>query len=672
MELIYLWIKKHKHIEEKGFNFSPHIQCSYEKNQTLIIKENEYKSIFPENIKISAIIGENGSGKSTLIELISLFRTEIKNFPHFILCYLHKNILYVITRSDYHNFECLDISKIKNETKYKIFSGKSVFSGNMFNISMFTNGLPDFTYQNKYTELLRTSRKYDQFYNGFNVNYTNPNEDKKIFEQNLKYAHILKFDESIFKNIDMKFMFDMYKIEIDFNNYGYSIDKKYQQLINDRSLNNTSFDIEGLDSIFSKYENIKTGQLKVEYLKKYKKNIFHQYIAIQCIDQVIYTFKNISRDFKEELAEKYIIKLIDDINIYTKMADEQIKDRLDSLDKSLLKYFTVIAICHSHYKNFESSFLLPYLQSLKKTKRKGAINEIKREYYYLFKGKSFFKHFDLLWKIFDNNFELEDFALDKYVFVSKATKITSKDINKYHNKIFKYKFFEELYWTSLLRINFINSQHSQYTYNSLSTGEKQLFNLLINFAYTIISTSDENLTNHIYFFEEVDVGLHPEWQKKIIYNVLSLLEFLYRKHQKIFDIHLLFTTHSPFMLSDIPKEHVVFIKNGKQIQSFKDNEQTFGANIHNLLAHGFFMEKGLLGEFARKKIQQVIYHLNQKEDELEKKDILPIIDKIGEPFLKQKLIEQYYDRYPEEKNIDNEIELLEKKLVELKNVKNSN
>ena len=70
MELVYLWVEKYKNIENQGFNFSPRFECSYdEEKEELTINENkDYVSIFPENINVTAIVGENGSGKSSILE----------------------------------------------------------------------------------------------------------------------------------------------------------------------------------------------------------------------------------------------------------------------------------------------------------------------------------------------------------------------------------------------------------------------------------------------------------------------------------------------------------------------------------------------------------------------------------------------------------------------------
>jgi hypothetical protein len=90
-------------------------------------------------------------------------------------------------------------------------------------------------------------------------------------------------------------------------------------------------------------------------------------------------------------------------------------------------------------------------------------------------------------------------------------------------------------------------------------------------------------------------------------------------HNKVTNI--IFTTHSPFILSDLPKENVIFLEKGKQVYPFEDRKQTFGANIHTLLSHGFFMKDGLMGEFAKEKIQSIInYHEELLKKELTKNE----------------------------------------------------
>ena len=85
MELVYLWVEDYKNIHQQGFNFSPKFTCKYdgEKKELSIDENKEYVSIFPDNINITAIVGENGSGKSTLIEYIDLVFANSKNKCNF-------------------------------------------------------------------------------------------------------------------------------------------------------------------------------------------------------------------------------------------------------------------------------------------------------------------------------------------------------------------------------------------------------------------------------------------------------------------------------------------------------------------------------------------------------------------------------------------------------------
>ena len=82
MELVYLWVEKHKNIKRQGFNFSPKFKCTFkpsyddkghsDNNCTLLIKKNkENTNIFSRNINITAIVGGNGTGKSGLLEILS-------------------------------------------------------------------------------------------------------------------------------------------------------------------------------------------------------------------------------------------------------------------------------------------------------------------------------------------------------------------------------------------------------------------------------------------------------------------------------------------------------------------------------------------------------------------------------------------------------------------------
>ncbi|CAA6799290.1 MAG: Unknown protein [uncultured Sulfurovum sp.] len=171
-------------------------------------------------------------------------------------------------------------------------------------------------------------------------------------------------------------------------------------------------------------------------------------------------------------------------------------------------------------------------------------------------------------------------------------------------------------------------------FRSLSHGEKHAIAHFINIYEKVYFSKKQNF---IIILDEVDISLHPVWQKKYI----SKLTFLFSNINK--SLHIILTSHSPFLLSDIPKQNIIFLDkdekgNCKVVDGLKEKKQTFGANIHTLLSDSFFMEDGLMGEFAKGKIDGVIKLLNKdKLNEEEIKHCEQIISIIGEPIVKNQL-----------------------------------
>lgn len=67
--------------------------------------------------------------------------------------------------------------------------------------------------------------------------------------------------------------------------------------------------------------------------------------------------------------------------------------------------------------------------------------------------------------------------------------------------------------------------------------------------------------------------------------------------ENIKSIHLIIVTHSPYVLSDIPRTNVLALK--KDETEPVDGLQSFGANIYDMLKDSFFLEGGAMGMFAQ-------------------------------------------------------------------------
>ena len=103
---------------------------------------------------------------------------------------------------------------------------------------------------------------------------------------------------------------------------------------------------------------------------------------------------------------------------------------------------------------------------------------------------------------------------------------------------------------------------------------------------------------------------------------------------------MIFVTHSPYILSDIPKTNVLFLKDGMPCYNMQEN--TFGANINSLLKNGFFLPGLPIGQFAHEKIDRIFAKLHNGDfNDEEFKKLKQEILLIGEPFIRQQLMTLY-------------------------------
>ncbi len=237
----------------------------------------------------------------------------------------------------------------------------------------------------------------------------------------------------------------------------------------------------------------------------------------------------------------------------------------------------------------------------------------------------------------------------------------------------------------------------------LSFGEKSLLNLYSTlYEFTIEKNHTRESENYLLILDEADLGYHPLWKRKYIdalnktlpeiFNTLEIKVFDNIKKKKVNSemenpkIQIIFTTHDPLTLSDLPNNSIVFLKKDSQfsnvlnIDDFERPTNTFGANISDLLSESFFINNGLIGDFAKDKIEEVIVDLNKlldlkfnnkhvdisKDKKILLKETIEIID---EPIIKMKLIDIYNTIF--EVSIENEINELEERLKHLRNLKNN-
>jgi hypothetical protein len=153
--------------------------------------------------------------------------------------------------------------------------------------------------------------------------------------------------------------------------------------------------------------------------------------------------------------------------------------------------------------------------------------------------------------------------------------------------------------------------------------------------------------------DEIEVCFHPEYQRMFISRLLDLLTN--RLYLNIsFNIHIWITSHSPFILSDIPEKNIVYMEDGHQLTDEEKKKrkilQPMAANISDLLHQSFFLHSGFIGEHARNKILSLVEFLrtDQKEFGVWDKDQAELfINGISEPFISKQLrllYKQWYEK----------------------------
>ncbi|WP_031457639.1 AAA family ATPase [Flavobacterium chungangense] len=248
---------------------------------------------------------------------------------------------------------------------------------------------------------------------------------------------------------------------------------------------------------------------------------------------------------------------------------------------------------------------------------------------------------DINKKYFKGRKQIEDIPLAVFNHVIEVVKTKEKDEDKRSKLV-------------------ANEELKPYPYTSLSSGEQHLINSILTIAYhnynllSVENDSDLIKYNNINLvFDELELYLHPEYQRVYINNLINVLNKIQEiTNQNNIYYNILMVTHSPFILSDIPSQNILKLKDGKPVPN--DSVNSFAANIYDLLKDEFFLENGAIGAYVSKKIKSIL-----KKKVVEQED-LEVINLIGDPFLKGVI----------NKQIENKVstEILNKEIMRLQEI----
>lgn len=204
---------------------------------------------------------------------------------------------------------------------------------------------------------------------------------------------------------------------------------------------------------------------------------------------------------------------------------------------------------------------------------------------------------------------LYNLKLDSFIDIQQLSEVI-QDVIRKTDSIVKQKTIEYIPPSFLDATILLNDGSN---FNELSSGEKQRIYAATNLLYHLIninSVSHDLMVHYNYvniIFDEVELYFHPDMQRKFLKYLLRYLKWA--GLENIFGLNFCFVTHSPFILSDIPSNNILFLETAEDIELASRNIKlgtlkTFGANIHELLMNGFFMSQ-TLGDFALDEIREI-------------------------------------------------------------------
>lgn len=195
--------------------------------------------------------------------------------------------------------------------------------------------------------------------------------------------------------------------------------------------------------------------------------------------------------------------------------------------------------------------------------------------------------------------------------------------------------------------NKFKNEHTEIKLSKLSSGERQLLYVLSTYIYhvfNLISNSRDieriSYRNICLIMDEVEICFHPDYQRQFINRLVTTLRDM--QLNQVCSFYILLATHSPFMLSDIPQQNILYLENGENVSKDID-VKPFCANVNDILYQSFFLKDGFSGALATNSVKEFMNYLETDNDATwnqDKADIY-IEDIIGDPILRDVLRAMY-------------------------------
>lgn len=142
----------------------------------------------------------------------------------------------------------------------------------------------------------------------------------------------------------------------------------------------------------------------------------------------------------------------------------------------------------------------------------------------------------------------------------------------------------------------------------VSSGEFAKLSMFSEIFNYIKNNSLNKSSLNLIVIDEADLYLHPEWQRKFLYELLDMLN----SYVSSDGIQIIITSHSPIIISDfLPKDIITLDKDDLGVPYTKES-LGFGTNISNLFLDGMHISS-TFGEHSRLIIEGVLSRFESGE-----------------------------------------------------------